>query len=655
MVTNPLAVPVTWTGSADQPWISVNPISFTLPAGGTQAIQVTADVSAEPKNDWIMGALTFTPDVTSTVAAHFPVTVIPSTGVFPTEVTINTRRNTGSQDVTDLMALEITDLSTVLHGLTKADQTVAYLPQDSANGEVYDDPSDGATWIMTTVGPGTVRLVAEIIESEASDVDLFVGLDLNGDMTPQENEQVCSSATAIALEKCDISNPAEGEYWILFQNWTSSSVGATDRIVLASAVVAGDQGNWMVDGPSAVTELDPFDLTITWDLMDAMAGDRYYGAFDFGPDPAHPDIIGRIAVDLIRLPDDVTKSASPSDGVQAGDTVTFTVSINPNVTPTDLNYSVIDAIPAGTTLVPGSISVSDGTFGVVGNYIYWNVDRMKPTFGYNITTNASDPMCDTPFGGYVNLQAFSIFPQASITGDTQAWTAFTSGDPINFYGQAYTGASFTDDGFMIFNPSSNYGGSPWTAQTIPDTALPNNLLAALWDDFEIFYSPPPTNTGVSLATAGANIFVIEYDNIEFYNGSADNFDFEIVGSRAVDDLPGAYEYVVAYDNLNGDLSGDAVTIGVENATGTAGNALVNAGDVSGVISNGFMVCFDYVAQGATPVTMTYQVTVDSGVPLGSTLTNVVSSVTNNPGDKVATLDFNLRIGWYTFMPFIGKE
>jgi uncharacterized repeat protein (TIGR01451 family) len=654
VVSNPLAVPVTWTGSADQTWLSVDPISFTIAAGGTQTILVTADVTAEPKNDWVFGTLTFTPDVASTVPAHFPVTVIPSTGVFPTEVTINTRRNAGSQELIGLQALEITDLSTVLYGLAKADRTTAMLPQDSANGEVYDDPTDGATWITTTVMANAVRLVAEIVESEAPDVDLFVGLDANGDGIPQESEQVCASATGVWQEYCDLSAPAAGVYWILFQNWESSAPGATDRIVLASAVVPGSSaGNWMVDGPSAVPELDLFDLTITWDLMDAMAGDRYYGVFDFGSDPANPDNIGRVSVDLVRFPDDVGKAATPDSGIVAGDTVTFTVTIQPNVTPTDLNYSVIDAIPAGTTLIPGSVSISEGTYGVVGNYIYWNVDRLKPTFGYDISTSASDPLCDTGFGGYVDLAGFGISPNAGVSGDTKVYTTFSTGDPINFYGQSYTGASFTDDGFVIFNQAANYGGAPWTAQAIPDPALPNNLLAALWDDFEIFYSAPPTNTGVSLATAGPNTFVIEYDNIEFYSGSADNFDFEIVGSRAVSDAPGDYEYVVAYDNLNGDLSGNNVTIGVENASGTAGSALVNAGDVSSVISDGFMVCYDWQAQGVTPVTLTYQVKVNSNVYPGTTLTNIVSHVTNNPGDKVATTEFNLFIGLTTYLPFIA--
>ena len=56
---------------------------------------------------------------------------------------------------------------------------------------------------------------------------------------------------------------------------------------------------------------------------------------------------------------------------------------------------------------------------------------------------------------------------------------------------------------------------------------------------------------------------------------------------------GDYEIVFVYDNLNGSLEGP-LTIGVENAAGTSGVALVNKDSARQVISNGFMVCFDAV-------------------------------------------------------------
>jgi hypothetical protein len=262
-----------------------------------------------------------------------------------------------------------------------------------------------------------------------------------------------------------------------------------------------------------------------------------------------------------------------------------------------------------------------------------------PEIEYVMTTSASDPLCDTGFGGYVDLELYGILAQPGITGDTVAFEAFLSGDPINYYGAEYVGMGFVDDGFAIFDPASNYGGMPWFPQVIPDAELPNNLLAVFWQDFEIFYDAA-TNAGVSLATAGPDIMLVEYDDIQLYGGSPAIMDFEIVASRSVNNTPGYYEFVYAYDNINYALP---ATIGLEDAAGANAVALVNNGDTAGVISNGFMVCFDQVG-AADPAVITYQATVDmDNLYLNLTLTNHVVHDTDNPGSMEATTSTDVAV------------
>ena len=114
-------------------------------------------------------------------------------------------------------------------------------------------------------------------------------------------------------------------------------------------------------------------------------------------------------------------------------------------------------------------------------------------------------------------------------------------------------------------------------------------------------------------------------------------DFEIVVSRAVIDAPGSYEIVYAYDNINYALP---ATIGVEDAAGANGVALVNNGDTSGIISDGFMVCFDQVG-AADPVVITYQVTVDASAH--GILTNNIVHNTDNPGSMEASTSADVDI------------
>ena len=65
--------------------------------------------------------------------------------------------------------------------------------------------------------------------------------------------------------------------------------------------------------------------------------------------------------------------------------------------------------------------------------------------------------------------------------------------------------------------------------------------------------------------------------------------------RAADDTPGAFEIMVAYDNLSPLL--DPITIGVENAAGDMATALVNNTVPGAAIANGTVVCFNRVAEG----------------------------------------------------------
>ncbi len=207
---------------------------------------------------------------------------------------------------------------------------------------------------------------------------------------------------------------------------------------------------------------------------------------------------------------------------------------------------------------------------------------------YIVTTSLTDPLCDTGFGGYVDLEAFGIFTQASIVGDGVAWTAFSGQDPIQHFGSSpgYTGLGFTDDGLVQF-ASTDVGVPP---QSLPDATTPNDLIAALWADLEIVYDAA-TNRGVSLATAGSDVLILEYDDLVLAGTASIVGDFEFVIHSTINNDIGNPEIILAFDNL-GSLPGVA-TIGAENADGTIAAPFLNAADPSTVLQNGLMICFDW--------------------------------------------------------------
>ena len=628
---------VEWTisSSGDVPVTAV-PDVFTISAGATQEVVFTADANGLPGGDWTFGTVTLTPDDTSIPTLNIPVSIVPTSGVFPSLVTVNTRRDVGSQLIPGIESIAASELTIEAFGLAKGVLTTEALPQDSDNSTPYDDPTDGAFFVLVDVLAGTSRMVAEITASAAPDVDLWVGLD-DGDGTPEEGEELCASTTPTAAERCELLSPAAGTYWVLVQNWNASAVGAIDDITLSVGVVPEtDAGNMSVEGPASVAELTPYDLTLYYDITTSMEGDRWYGAFTLGSTALTPGDIGYVPVDIVRHADDVVKSGPAT--AAPGETVSYTVNVAQNVTPADLTYTITDTIPAGLTLDPASVSVSAGDFVINGSQIVWTLPMPAPYYSYNITTSLDDPLCDTGFGGYVDLEGFGIFTQSGIVGDTILFTAFAAQNPFDLYGQSYSGMSFTDDGFVLFDYLNNYGGEPWTPQTLPDATLSNNLLAMLWQDMEVEYDGV-NNYGVSLATAGTGVAIIEYDDIRLFGGGMNRYDFQIVAYSGVDDAPGMYEYVFAYDNLNGALDGP-LTIGVENAAGTLGTALVNNGDASSVLANGLMVCLDRYQVGSA-ASLTYDVTVDEGAT-GDLVNSAVSTV-DNPGSVPTSSDWTLSL------------
>ncbi|HUF37980.1 MAG TPA: S8 family serine peptidase [Anaerolineales bacterium] len=655
-IVSTLDVTVEWTANIDAPAgldLTVTPSVFTLGPGDTQEIEVTADVSALDGNVWVFGDISFTPSIggggPTLSEPHFPVVVLPKTGVLPASVDITTRRNAGSVVLEDLQTFEITDLTIESFGLTQATITEEMLSVDPTNGDPYDNVNDGTVFYITVSVPtGAKRLIAHVFASEAPDIDLFLGTG----STPSAGTELCASTTASFIEYCELVDPAAGTYWVLVQNWQESG-NPPDAVSLATAVVPGtDAGNMSFDGPSQVHPNVPFDLQLFWDTPTMMAGDRWYGAFSLGTHPSSPGNIGTIPVNIIRVDDDVTKTPSSSN-VVVGETLTYTIQVENNVFWEDLTYAITDTIPAGLTYVPGSATASDGTVNVVGDTIYWDVTMPLPEFGYEVSDSISDSSCSSPFGAYVNLQDFGILAIPGLEGDTIGFTAFSTGNPIHYYGTNYTGMGFTDDGFAIADIGNNWAGAPWIPQSIPDPDFPNNVLAMMWHDFEIFYDAP-SNAGVSLAVSGANIIIAEFDNVEFFGGSADNFDYQIVMTRAVNDAPGAYEIVFAYDNLNGDLSG-LFTVGLENVLGTDAAAFLNNASATGVLSDGLMVCFDWVAFGVDPATLTYQVTVDEGAELGETFTNTVEHSVDNEGSKTETTSATVWFGTAYYLPVIFRE
>jgi hypothetical protein len=163
--------------------------------------------------------------------------------------------------------------------------------------------------------------------------------------------------------------------------------------------------------------------------------------------------------------------------------------------------------------------------------------------------------------------------------DARAWIAGTTNQNITsddttksvslpftfrFAGTNYTSIKISSNGNAHFGTAS----SAYSNVAIPNTANPNALLAAFWDDLAPNLGGA-IYTGVS-GTAPNRTFVIEWRNVNHYGVSGTNgATFEIQLDETTNHIWFLYQ-----DTSFGSASYDtgvSATSGVENAAGSAGN------------------------------------------------------------------------------------
>lgn len=130
------------------------------------------------------------------------------------------------------------------------------------------------------------------------------------------------------------------------------------------------------------------------------------------------------------------------------------------------------------------------------------------------------------------------------------------------------------NGWISFNISS----SSSTSGSIPSTTAPNDIIAMVWDDLNV------TGTGaiVQYWTSGSapnRVFVIEYDNVKFYNSASNNGN--ISGQIRLFE---ADNHIEIHIKDATDPVASSKTLGIENSAGTDGAAPSTRNNVTWSVS-----------------------------------------------------------------------
>ncbi len=292
-------VATTWTAATTAPRqasITVSPAEFTLGPNATQTLTITADVRKLPVGQWNFGQVRLVPSTAGVPETRLPVALQTSKPV-PVNVVTNTTQ--GATIVTTTSKVDITNLQTVVSGLTQGNVSEFLLEQDPTPTEGPYDVPVGTKTILVDVPAGSRFLATEIGSTNAIDLDLFVGRDTNGDGLASENEELCRSASDTAMESCRLSNLEGGSYWILVENWLG--LGLSDVKLVTAVIPGASAGNLTATGPRSVTAGTPFDVTVTWREPALDPGETWFGLVELGSDKKHPNNAKALFVKIERV------------------------------------------------------------------------------------------------------------------------------------------------------------------------------------------------------------------------------------------------------------------------------------------------------------------------------------------------------------------
>ena len=177
--------------------LSVSPESFTLEAGQTQEITVTADVT-ESGADWSFGNVVLTADGMPEV--KLPVATKADGNNLPTSLTITSNRSTGSITFPGLISKELSDISTQVFEQELLGTVESEIEHDEQQVWAVEIPEKDVTTIAIT-------------STTSPDLDLYI--------FDAEDNFLGQSAAGGSNEAVTFNNLPAGTYQILIHNFPS--------------------------------------------------------------------------------------------------------------------------------------------------------------------------------------------------------------------------------------------------------------------------------------------------------------------------------------------------------------------------------------------------------------------------------------------------
>jgi hypothetical protein len=179
----------------------------------------------------------------------------------------------------------------------------------------------------------------------------------------------------------------------------------------------------------------------------------------------------------------------------------------------------------------------------------------------------------------VDMSAGAAVP--GLTSGTSASALIALPLSFQYFGGPVTHYSVSSNGYLQLWPGGT--GTPSTTSanvTMPNTALPNGIVAPFWDD--LILETGATIRSLVVGSAGARHLVIEWANWRPTGSTGGSVTIKPISSRVRNTIRLHYCSMTATSGTQ--HTGSGATIGIENLTGTA--ASMQSHNTAGAVMTG---------------------------------------------------------------------
>ena len=202
------------------------------------------------------------------------------------------------------------------------------------------------------------------------------------------------------------------------------------------------------------------------------------------------------------------------------------------------------------TLAQGQITTRDLNIANSGSLaLTWSTTNSLQPY----TVDTSDTV-GGPVYSWIDISTVGT-PLTSFADDTNDGP-FDVGFSFPFFGQNFTSFRLCSNGWLSFSSTA----STYTNTALPNTSSPGNMIAFFWDDLNFDTGPK-----AFFKYLDADTLVVQFKDVPFYSNSTLRVTCEAI-------LKSDGSMIFQYESIGNAIS---ATVGVQNATGTVGQTVVN--------------------------------------------------------------------------------